>query len=202
MSTHFDYEASAIHSVYDEARRLPPETLQLWMNAVARFAPPTDVRVMLDIGCGTGRFLEPLARGLRAQALGLDGSLNMLGEARAKLSSGATGLTCALAEALPVRTGCVDLVFLSMVYHHLADRDAALRESRRVLRPAGHLLVRTATAERLDSHLWLRFFAAARPIEVARTPSTAELVTRAGNQGLALCHHVVIRQPFAPEPVV
>ena len=56
-----DYDASAISTVYDEARGLAPERLQQWIDLVARDAAPRKGSLIVDFGCGTGRFSEPLA---------------------------------------------------------------------------------------------------------------------------------------------
>jgi SAM-dependent methyltransferase len=71
---------------------------------------------------------------------------------------------------MPVATASIDLVFLSMVYHHLRVADA-IDELGRVLRPSGRVVVRNPTQETVDSYEFLRFFPGARAIDVARVPS-------------------------------
>ena len=74
----FDYDRSDIHESYSESRRLPERTLRLWLDAIAARVPAEGVRRVLDIGCGTGRFLGGLAERFGATVVGVDRSANML----------------------------------------------------------------------------------------------------------------------------
>jgi SAM-dependent methyltransferase len=73
--------------------------------------------------------------------VGLDWSADALRQARAR------GLTLVRAEVepsgLPLASGCADVVIMSELIEHLVDPDSALDEARRVLRPAGTLLLST-----------------------------------------------------------
>jgi ubiquinone/menaquinone biosynthesis C-methylase UbiE len=44
---------------------------------------------------------------------------------------------------MPIRDGCADMVICKSVTHHLTDSqlDRALNESRRILRPGGHMVL-------------------------------------------------------------
>jgi SAM-dependent methyltransferase len=93
---------------------------------------------VLDVGCGTGRFLEALPPGYRRT--GVDVSLGMLEIAREK------GLEVAKAsgEGLPFEDGSFDLVTTFAVLHHLIDPElvrATLLEMARVARPGGAVVV-------------------------------------------------------------
>lgn len=93
---------------------------------------------VLDVGCGTGRFLEALDGPY--ERVGADVSAGMLERARRK------GLDVAQAGAddLPFDDGSFDLVTTFAVLHHLIDPEVvrgALREMARVVRPGGAVLV-------------------------------------------------------------
>jgi ubiquinone/menaquinone biosynthesis C-methylase UbiE len=101
---------------------------------------------VLEIGCGTGN-LTILAKRLQpgADVVGTDPDPKALARARRKAQS--RGLTIQFAEAfaqrLPFPDGSFDVVLSAMMLHHI-PRDVrleALREARRVLRPAGSLHV-------------------------------------------------------------
>lgn len=93
---------------------------------------------VLDVGCGTGRFLGALPD--RYAAVGIDVSAGMLDFAREK------GLDVAQAggDDLPFDDGSFDLVATFAVLHHLIDPAvvrATLREMVRVARPGGAVIV-------------------------------------------------------------
>lgn len=99
----------------------------------ARLAPG---RRALELGCGTGVFLERVAPS-GADLHGVDLSIDLLSRARARLAVAANvRLTRGNAEQLPYPDASFDAVYGSSVLHHL-DLDAALREAFRVVRPGG-----------------------------------------------------------------
>src|SRR5690242_17067465 len=92
-----DYDQTKIAATYDAARGYSPDVLRLWLDRVAAHAPPAP-EVILDIGCGTGRFTHPLAERFQARVIGIDPSLKMLEAARSKRSSGRVEFRRASAE--------------------------------------------------------------------------------------------------------
>lgn len=134
---------------YERMRRLEGES---WWNAALRevaamllddAALPASGTV-LDVGCGSGQTMTwALGRlGPRWKAIGLDVSPEGVAAARA------LGLDVMEASALnmPLPAASVDLVITLDVIQHLplgGGDLTALREMRRVLRPGGHLFVRT-----------------------------------------------------------
>jgi SAM-dependent methyltransferase len=96
-----------------------------------------------------------------------------------------------------VEDGAADMVFLSMVYHHLRDKRMAVQEFRRVLDRDGSLCIRTSTAEGIDGYPWVHFFPSARAIELDRAPSREGLTSTLDARGLHLAGYDVVRQRFA-----
>lgn len=121
-------------------------------------------RVVLDVGCGTGRTSLPIAR--RGPAvLAADMSRGMLRELRAKAAE--AGLArriwplVADAERLPFADGGLDGLVCQGVLHHLPRVDAALAEADRVLRPGAWLCLAEPDAEASTLNRAMRAAAAA-----------------------------------------
>jgi ubiquinone/menaquinone biosynthesis C-methylase UbiE len=98
---------------------------------------------VLEVGPGGGFLTEAAARllGPGGSLVCLDLQLDMLRKVCARLAPHAPALVCASGSVLPFREGALDLVFLVGVLGEIPDKDGALRECRRVLRPGGLLAV-------------------------------------------------------------
>ncbi|MFM9850996.1 MAG: class I SAM-dependent methyltransferase [Hyphomicrobiaceae bacterium] len=140
-----DYDKSNIAATYDAARSYPPEVLQQWLDLVAACAP-SPLNLIVDLGCGTGRFTQPLSDRLDAEALGLDPSERMLAAARSKGHGSRVEFQRLHGGTLPLGDGSADMVFMSMVLHHLPNPSETAQECWRVLRLGGRLCVRNSTA--------------------------------------------------------
>jgi ubiquinone/menaquinone biosynthesis C-methylase UbiE len=96
-------------------------------------------RLALEVGCGTGLFLDRVAE-CGATIHALDLSTHLLAKARARLAGRThVSVECGNAEQMPYPDGTFDAVYGSSVLHHL-DLDRALREVFRVLRPGGRMV--------------------------------------------------------------
>lgn len=103
---------------------------------------------VLDIGCGPGSLareacsLQPAVR-----VTGLDPDRDMLRHAQSQTAGGACWAT-GLAEALPIPDDTMDRITMTLMLHHLTrpQKERALAEAVRVLRPGGRLLVIDWTA--------------------------------------------------------
>jgi Methylase involved in ubiquinone/menaquinone biosynthesis len=92
--------------------------------------------IILDVGCGTGRFLRVAStRWPQAQLFGVDPAEQMISEAK-RLNSNAT-FKISTAESLPFPDQTFDLIVSSLSFHHWADQLKGLHEIARVLRPGG-----------------------------------------------------------------
>lgn len=99
---------------------------------------------VLDLACGTGRFLLQLHRALpQARLYGLDMSGPYLERAGELLAGTETSLIADNAEAIPLADGQFDAVTSVFLFHELpADaRRSVMREAYRVLAPGGRFVV-------------------------------------------------------------
>lgn len=177
-----DYDKTNLPNNYDAGRSHGPEVLDLWMRTIASYVGSERIRRIVDVGCGTGRFTPSLAAHFGAYTIGLDPSSKMLEHARAKPHEGVE-YQQGSAEAIPLATGSVDLVFMSMCFHHFRDRDASAVEARRVLREGGILFMRTGTSTRAMDYPTTPFFPRTVPLMQEHLPTVdviRETFERAG----------------------
>jgi len=103
----------------------------------------------LDMGSGTGHFSRVLAeRFAQSSGVAVDIAEGMLRHAREQ--GGARHHVAGDAEHLPLRDGCVDLLFSSLAVQWCGQFASVLGEARRVLRPGGMLAFSSLCVGTLD----------------------------------------------------
>ncbi|HEX4178715.1 MAG TPA: class I SAM-dependent methyltransferase [Rhizomicrobium sp.] len=125
----------AVHSEADGLRR----TL-----AAARLDQRTQ---MLDVACGPG-IVACAAATQAGHVTGIDLTPAMIEQARERQQrSGLTNLTWRIGDEtkLPFPDQSFDVVLTRYSFHHMPEPIAALREMKRVVRPAGRIIVIDAT---------------------------------------------------------
>ena len=125
---------------------------------------------MLDIGCGTGRFLAQLAE--VAKAWGVDASPEMLEVARTR--AGSAGLKLGTAEKLPFKDRWFERTTMWLVAH-LVDRPRAFAEAARVLEPGGRFAVATFDPSYFDEFWLNELFPSMEAADRERFPTADEL---------------------------
>lgn len=193
-----DYDKTAMPDAYDRARSFSPAVLRMWLELLSDAVPEDTVSDIVDLGCGTGRFSGPLAEHFGAAVVGIDPSEKMLAQARGKAPSDRVSYRQGAGEALPLCDSAADMVFMSMMYHHLADPAQTARECRRVLRDGGHVCLRNSTVERIDSDPHADFFPGVRAILAAEMPTHDQVMAVFAAAGFALARHELVRHTLAP----
>lgn len=193
-----DYDATDIASTYDKGRNHGPENVALWMDVIASHVKDRQIKTILDLGCGTGRFSEALAVRFDAEVVGLDPSTRMLEQARRKLRDSRVRYETGRAEEIPLPDNSVDLVFMSMVYHHFTDPPGAANEIRRVLRDEGIVFLRAGTRDHIPVYPYVEFFPQSRPILNRCLPSIASVKDVFEAAGFHAASVDVITQELAP----
>jgi ubiquinone/menaquinone biosynthesis C-methylase UbiE len=119
-------------------------------SLVAGLIPGVGSRVV-DVGCGSGASTRALVdelnrAGVRAEVLGVDGSVGMLEQAERKAWPSSVRFARGRAESL--ESVCVDAglqpldgVFAAYLLRNVSDRDAVLRSVHDLLRPGGTLVI-------------------------------------------------------------
>jgi ArsR family transcriptional regulator len=160
-------------------------------EALLKLMPPM---VIADLGAGEGTLSQLMAQRAK-RVIAIDNSEKMVefGAALARKHHIAN-LEYRLGdlEDVPIRTGTVDLAFLSQALHHASHPERAIAEGRRILKPGGRIAVLDLNrhhfeeAREMYADLWLGF----TELEIERYLKTA------GFKNVETA--VVYREPDAP----
>ncbi len=159
-----DYDQTCVPESYDAGREISADKKREFIARFAQTIGSANVHKIIDLGCGTGRFSGALAEIFDANVLGVEPSAKMIERARAKHSDVRLRFLEAPGEALPVDDSSIDMVFMSMVLHHLAEPAKVALECWRALRAGGHVCIRNAMADEIDSYPYLDVFPSIRTI--------------------------------------
>ncbi len=126
---------------------------------------------VLEVGCGTGRWLALLAAA-GCRVAGIDPSRAMLTRAPAEARG---DLRAGVGETLPWSDGSFDVVLYVNALHHCTDPSQAIREAARVLRSGGTLLsIGLDPHERRDRWFVYDFFPEALTLDLERFASRSQ----------------------------
>ena len=166
-----DYDAVADR--YDERTR--GGYLSGTNRALQDLARQVDARLVLDLGCGTGRsLLGPAGLNPAPVCFGLDFSAGMLAKARAFDPD--YRLVRASAPQPPFAPLSFDLVFCVHAFHHFPDRERVVREAYGLLRPGGAFaVVNMDPREDRDDNYVYRYFEGVYERDLERFPALEDL---------------------------
>lgn len=118
-----------------------PALFQEWTGPMVEAAQVQPGQRVLDVACGTGVLARTAAErvGPEGAVVGLDINEGMLAVARQKAPH--IEWRHGPAESLPFESNSFDVVVSQFALMFFEDRQAALQEMMRVLRPGGHLAV-------------------------------------------------------------
>lgn len=170
-----DYDQTTVPEQYDAGREISADKKREFIARFAKTIGTKDINKIIDLGCGTGRFSEALADTFDANVLGVEPSTKMIEQARAKHQDVRLRFQNGSGEELPAPDSSIDMVFMSMVLHHLADPQKVAVECWRTLRTGGHVCIRNTVADEIDSYPYLDVFPSIRGIIAAQLLSRARL---------------------------
>jgi ubiquinone/menaquinone biosynthesis C-methylase UbiE len=140
-------EASEVRATYDRIAEHFARTRHHPWPEVETFLSGVEGDRGLDVGCGNGRHVEPLADRC-SSVVGVDASARLLDVASERTGTldAPVELVQGDAASLPLTPGSVDVGLYVATVHHLGSRDRrrrSLDELARVLAPGGRALVST-----------------------------------------------------------
>lgn len=95
---------------------------------------------ILDIACGTGVFLEKIAKEKEGlQLFGIDNSQGMISVANQRHNT--INFEVASAEKIPFENNFFDIVTIIDAFYYFQDKEKSLQECSRVLKPNQHLFI-------------------------------------------------------------
>ncbi len=132
-------------------RNLTQELIEIPL-VVGLMKIPPGIRI-LEVGCGRGVALPPLARLCKPNALvGIDINQGFIAEAKQRISTDRFAATVRTADvrSLPFEDECFDLVIDFGTCYHIANAATALKEISRVLVPGGRFVHETRLGQLLS----------------------------------------------------
>jgi len=180
---------SKIAKYYD---RLRPPPLDLWVSKIIQFGAITTGSDVLDVGCGTGRFPLRISALKKPLICGLEPSVEMLKNAVTK--EGAERILWVQGDAhrLPFNDSCFDCVYMTLVIHHLEDKELALREIYRTLKRGGTCVIMTNSHHRMKKHV-LKEFPGLVAIDLKRFPTIPNIKKTMAQIGFKKVHYHVVK---------
>jgi SAM-dependent methyltransferase len=158
----------AVASSYE--RRWSASALQGIGGALVGLVSRSRARCVLEVGCGTGRWMRELS-GLAPAPLvvGVDPSLDMLRQGSSAQRVGAT------ANALPFTATVFDMIYCVNAIHHFDDPAAFISHSRELLRTGGLLSIIGIDPRIIRTRYFYDYFEGSRDIDTGRYPSFGQI---------------------------
>ncbi len=162
----------------------PNPILSLEQRVLEPLLPGLRGRDVVDLGCGTGRWLGVLKRAGARSLVGVDLSREMLNLAAAKLG-GAARLLCADYKDAALASDSADMVFCNFVLSYIDDAEQFFRLVGTLLRPGSLFYLSDVHPETESAQNWRRGVHADNAFREIRThrraiTSVVELCAKAG----------------------
>lgn len=136
---------------------MPNPMLALEERFLTGLLPEVRAKDVVEVGCGTGRWLRRFDRRQTRSLTGIDPSIQMLDVARQHLS-GQVVLQRGCAEELPLPNGSADIVLMSFVLSYCQDAERVITEMVRVARPGARIILTDVHPETESQLKWQRSF--------------------------------------------
>jgi len=182
-------EAFAAWATVYERQQNP--LLELEERYLSRILPDTAGKRVMDVGCGTGRWLTHFARAGATSLWGIDASAEML-EVAADRQLSNLHLVRAELPCIPVNSNSIDLAIASFVLSYVKDLEKCASELGRIVRVGGDVFISDMHPGTLATLGWSRSFSSAgRSYQLAfENRQIGEVIEIMASQGFLLTAHI------------
>jgi SAM-dependent methyltransferase len=156
-----------ISKYYDKVRNAE---ISAWVSRIVELGCIKRISLVLDVGCGTGRFPLSILAQTKATIASIDLSKDMLRKAVKKPKAKRVFWAQADGQRLPFRENCFDCVYMTLVLHHYSDKVKGLKELHRVLKRNGKCIIVTQSHSKIRKHI-ISNFPKISAIDLKRFPS-------------------------------
>jgi cytosine/adenosine deaminase-related metal-dependent hydrolase/SAM-dependent methyltransferase len=171
----------------------PNPMLSLEQRILAPLLPPLVDLDVVDLGCGTGRWLKMLQGAGARSLLGLDFSPEMLSLAKSKLT-GVADLLCADCGSASLEANSADLILANFVLSYVEDATRLVETASRALRPGGSIFITDIHPETAAALNWRRGVHAERGFREIRTQQ------RTIQEIISMCEKSTLKVALVLEP--
>lgn len=132
-------------SIRIQTHELYSQPLQEFTAWVLDLIPWKGNEIVLDAGCGAGLYIQPIQKRLTegGMIISADLSFGMLSDVAKKESAYSSNLLNTNILRLPIPNAGCDVLLANHMLYHVPNIQAALMESKRVLKPGGYLIAAT-----------------------------------------------------------
>ncbi|ABF39883.1 amidohydrolase [Candidatus Koribacter versatilis Ellin345] len=131
---------SSFDRVAEKYEETPNPLLRLEERFLPGVLPPLGGLDVIDVGCGTGRWLRTFSKARPNSLIGIDPSSSMLAIARSSMPNNVV-VHAGSAYALPVPSEYADLALLSFVLSYCDEVEVVVRELARALKPGASVVI-------------------------------------------------------------
>jgi ubiquinone/menaquinone biosynthesis C-methylase UbiE len=180
---------SKIAKYYDIVRPAPDK---VWLSRVIEYGEIASSCVVLDVGCGTGRFALNMLTVKPSVFVGLEPSTEMLKQAIMKDRLRRILWIRGDGQQLSLQSNLFHCVYMTLVIHHMKAKEMALRQIYRVLKKDGRCVIMTNSHSCIKKHV-LSYFPGVLAIDLKRFPSIPWLKKTMKDVGFRDVHHHILR---------
>ncbi len=194
-----DYDKTSVPGTYDAGRETSAEEKAAFLGAYASKTGTSGIDHIIDLGCGTGRYSQSLAEIFHADVLGIEPSERMRAQAEAKTTSPRVRFAPGSGEHVPSAAGSADLIFMSMVIHHLPDLAKTTSECARVLKSGGFVCIWNTVSDEAGTYPYLNVFPSIRGIIESKLTARGQLDETFADAGFDLFNRDIVPHVVATD---